>query len=130
MSATATVKVQQRCQHNGLRACDKGDMVLQGVQQEDVVSESHVGSQLGDGLWGRGAPLPSVLLGKRRDFADGFGLCSPGRWPPKMRRSSVDTPSLGFAERLAVELLKILSASVDIRRLAMKLAAGKAARSW
>ena len=114
-------------EHNGLRACDKGDMVLQGVQQEDVVSESHVGIQLGDGLWGRGAPLPSVLLGKRRDFADGFGLCSPGRWPPKMRRSSVDTPSLGFAELLAVELLKILSASVDIRRLAMKLAAGKVA---
>ena len=39
----------------------------------------------------------------------------------------MDTPSLGFAERLAVELLKILSASVDIRRLAMKLAAGKVA---
>ena len=42
-------------------------------------SESHVGSQLGDGLCGRGATLPSVLLGKRRDFADGFGLCSPPR---------------------------------------------------
>ena len=34
-------------------------------------------------------------------FADGFGLCPPGRWLPQQRRSSVDMPALGFAEALA-----------------------------
>ena len=80
---------------------------------------------LGDGLRGYGAPLVSSMLGKRRDYTDGFGLCSPGRWQPSMRRCADDTPSLAFAEALGVELLKLLNSKLNIRELMFKLAAGK-----
>jgi hypothetical protein len=39
----------------------------------------------GQGLWGRAPPLTTKVAGKVREFADGCGLCSPGRWAPKHR---------------------------------------------
>ena len=81
--------------------------------------------KLGSGLWGHGPPLTSMLMGKQRAFSDGFGLCSPGRWMPYMRRSASDTPSLGFLEASGTELEKKLQSFCDVRLLAMKLAAGK-----
>ena len=79
----------------------------------------------GAGLWGDGPPLASRLLGKRQEFADGFGLCSPGRWEPHKRQCAASMPCLGFAEQIGVELLKILRSHLDMRALAMKLAVGR-----
>lgn len=62
---------------------------------------------------------------KTEGFADGFGLCSPGRWLPRMRRSAQDAPQLGFMEQIGVELLKILESCMNARDLAMRFAAGK-----
>ena len=76
---------------------------------------------LDDGLRG----YVSSMLGKRRDYTDGCGLCSPGRWQPSMRRCADDTPSLAFAKALGVELLKLLNSKLNIRELMFKLAAGK-----
>ncbi|CAE7822629.1 unnamed protein product [Symbiodinium necroappetens] len=58
------------------------------------------------GLRGHGAAMWSNLLGKRR-------------------RSSADTPSLAFAEKVGADLLKLLHGVLDVRMLAIKLAAGK-----
>lgn len=78
----------------------------------------------GAGLWGDGPPLALRLLGKRQEFADGFGLCSPGRWEPSKRKCAASMPCLGFAEQLGAELLKLLQSELDLRTLAMKLAVG------
>ena len=40
--------------------------------------------KLGEGNLGKGAPLKTTVFGKRRDFHDGAGLCSPGRWSPEL----------------------------------------------
>ena len=75
---------------------------------------------------GEVAPLlPQLLMGKKKPFADGFGLCSPGRWPPALRRSAASTPALGLMEALGAELEKLLRSHCDVRKLAMQLAAGK-----
>lgn len=44
--------------------------------------------KLGSGHWGIGSFLMSCLIGKQKLFTDGFGLCSPGRWPPAQRQSA------------------------------------------
>ena len=45
--------------------------------------------ELPEGTWkgwlGEGPPREAPFMGKRRPFADGGGLCSPGRWPPNKR---------------------------------------------
>ncbi|CAE7173456.1 unnamed protein product [Symbiodinium pilosum] len=77
--------------------------------------------QLGDGQWGHGPPLAAKLFGKKQSFRDGFGfMLSRGQ-----RRCAADTPSLGFAERLGEELLKILAQRVNLSDWASKLAQGK-----
>ena len=91
----------------------------------DEDEDGHVKPQLGDGVWGRGPPLTARMFGKRVPFCDGFGLCSLGRWCPSRRRCAEDTPSLGFAESLGKELLKILVRRVDLVSLAAKLSLGK-----
>ena len=90
----------------------------------DEDEDGHVKPQLGDGVWGRGPPL-TRMFGKRVPFCDGFGLCSPGRWCPSRRRCAGDMPSLGCAESLGKELLKILVRHVDLVSLAAKLSLGK-----
>ncbi len=41
----------------------------------------------GSGPRGRGAPMRTGSHHRERDFRDGAGLCSPGRWPPWSRPS-------------------------------------------
>ena len=77
--------------------------------------------KLGAGHWGSGPPLTSTLMGKKKPFADGFGLCSPGRWPPALRRSAASTPALGLMEVLGAELEKLLRSHCDV---------GHATSSW
>eukprot|EP00435_Cladocopium_sp_Y103_P012644 s1590_g3.t1 len=68
------------------------------IAESDVSSDEDEDGQpkakLVSGHWGHGPPLTSTLLGKRNPFADGFALCSPGRWAPATRRSAADTPAL------------------------------------
>ena len=40
----------------------------------------------GAGHWGQGPAMRISRKGKHRDFVDGGGLCSPGRWPKYRRR--------------------------------------------
>jgi hypothetical protein len=65
--------------------------------------------------------------GKRKTFTDGFGLCSPGRWPPEARQDYYENPDLAFHHRLGTLLLDLLSKRVDIRGVAFLLASGKCA---
>ena len=98
------------------------------VVQEQSSDEDEDGMQKplkGSGLWGRGPCMRKTMLGKTEEFADGFGLCSPGRWRPQMRRSAQDAPQLGFMEQIGVELHKILENCMNVRDLAMRFAAGK-----
>ena len=39
----------------------------------------------GSGWWGRGPPLRPNRKGVPREFVEGGGLCSPGRWPVSQR---------------------------------------------
>ena len=94
----------------------------------DEDEDGRVKPQLGDGVWGRGPPLTARMFGKRVPFCDGFGLCSLGRWCPSRRRCAEDTPSLGFAESLGKELLKIPSAARGPSKLSCKAVAGQGLR--
>ena len=58
----------------------------------------------GDGWIGHGAALQVGAADKARDFVDGGGLCSPGRWVPERRR----LPAGCAVARLAGEILKEL----------------------
>ena len=40
----------------------------------------------GAGWWGQGPPINASKKSVLRDFVDGGGLCSPGRWPMDRRR--------------------------------------------
>ena len=40
----------------------------------------------GAGWWGQGQPIRTWRKSVQRDFADGAGLCSPGRWPVAQRK--------------------------------------------
>ena len=80
---------------------------------------------LDSGHWGIDPPRTLTLMGKKKPFADGFGLCSSGRWPPAQRQSAASTPALGLMEALCAELEKLLRSHWDVRKLAMQLAASK-----
>ncbi|MDE0916488.1 MAG: hypothetical protein OSB57_15045 [Planctomycetota bacterium] len=56
----------------------------------------------GDGHWGKGPPLKVSRKAKTRDFVDGAGLCSPGRWPKVHRH----LPTTNIAEELQTILIK------------------------
>lgn len=111
-------------ERTGERAWEKGVVEDQEVSSDEDCDHI-VKPKKGAGLWGSGPPLASRLLGKRQEFADGFGLCSPGRWEPHKRQCAASMPCLGFAEQLGVELLKILRGHLGLRALAMKLAVGR-----
>ena len=51
----------------------------------DEDEDGHVRPKLGCGNVGTGPPLQVTWAGKVRAFADGNGLCSPGRWLPHQR---------------------------------------------
>ena len=110
-------------ERTGEQAWEKCDMQVQEVSSDED-DDGVVKPKKGAGLWGDGPPLASRLLGKRQEFADGFGLCSPGRWEPSKRKCAANMPCLGFAEQLGTELLKLLQRDLDLRALAMKLAVG------
>ena len=64
------------------------------------------------------------MFGRRRDFADGFGFCSLGRWAPWQRRCADDMPSLAFSEQPGETLFEFLKGRLDLGKLAKEFAAG------
>ena len=110
-----------------LVSCRGGEEVEAPSSDED--EDGFQKPQVGAGLWGHGPPLSSRLLGKRKTFTDGLGLCSPGRWAPQRRLCAKERPSLGFAEQLGKEYTKLLIQNLDLRRVALQLAVGKLEKS-
>ena len=67
------------CQDELMRvSCGRG--MVEDTSEED--QDCEVRPKLGEGVGGRGRPLRADACGKLRDFHDGAGLCTPGRWPP------------------------------------------------
>jgi hypothetical protein len=82
--------------------------------------------KLVDHLGGSGPPLEAVWGGKIREFHDGAGLCSPGRWPPERRKIS----QVPFAVSLRMSLAKILKEFIpDIPKLCMMMACSRLTES-
>ena len=73
-----------------------------------------------------GRPIQVEWDGKSREFTDGFGLCSPTRWPPRSR----GTGRSSAMRQLCLSTYELLQRAVrdnivDIRLEAMKLVTGK-----
>ena len=73
--------------------------------------EGHIKPQRGAGRLGRGAPTWVEYQGQIKPFADGAGLCSPGRRPPDRR--TIDP----IAIRMNTALMELLRAWFDVERL-------------
>ena len=99
------------------------DAEQEATSDED--EDGHCKPRLGDGVRGHGPPLTSSIMGQLRGMCDGFGLCSPGRWPPERRKDSKDVCSLGFLEELGGELENLLCRHSDVQQLASSFADGK-----
>lgn len=69
---------------------------------------------------GIGPPLTTELMGKRREFVDGGGLCSPGRWAPAQRQQSPPV-----AEDCFAALHRILHLHCSPRDVLIQLACQK-----
>ena len=60
------------------------------------------------GTHNRGPSISCFWDGKREDFADGFGLCSPGRWDPANRGIEMSEGEWSFCEKLSAVVDKHL----------------------
>lgn len=72
-----------------------------------------------------GKPLEVEWDGRTREFTDGFGLCSPTRWPPSAR----GTKRAAIQQKLAEDTFFILAEAVkssipDMRNMAFRLVTG------
>ena len=75
-------------------------------------------------LGGFGPPRICDLPGGPRDFHDGGGLCSPGRWPPD-RRSLADSDGWSWLRNKLFEKAVAREGSVDeLEREVFRMAAG------
>ena len=65
--------------------------------EDDTTSEEEeqrpgtIRSKKGEGWWGLGPPLQTMKRGSARDFVDGAGYPSPGRWPIDQRQLPDDS---------------------------------------
>jgi hypothetical protein len=102
----------------------------EGKEEEAPSSEDdgagHPKALLQNHLGGVGPPMQVVWAGRRRDFHDGAGLCSPGRWHPDKRRPC----SSPLAAELRQGLQALLRAKVPNHpRLVFQLACGQLSSS-
>ena len=103
-----------------------------GYQRQESADESSDDDEdgfpkqrLGSGVWDTGPPMVSELMGKRRAFVDGAGLCSPGRWPPEQRKDESLDGRLGMAKQCFEQLQQLLRDKMDPCRLVLGLACGR-----
>ena len=95
---------------------------LTGTCGGDTSDEDECGDvrcRYGSGVVGFGSPLQVVINGRHKHFADGCGLCSPGRWPPEQR--CLSHPWL-LREWLLSSLCSLLHKSFDVKKLVCQLA--------
>ena len=84
----------------------------------------------GTGWWGQGPPLRPLRKGVPRDFVDGAGLCSPGRWAVKARVLPSDYLTKKLRKTLKEGLMKSFQKmrtkdpKLDLRRLLFALSNG------
>ena len=72
-----------------------------------------------------GQPIICRYENCHREFTDGFGLCSPGRWMPGARNKLASEDATNHAEQVASLLLGFLAEEIgDLRTEAFKLALG------
>ena len=72
-----------------------------------------------------GCPILVEWDGKKHEFIDGFGLCSPSRWPPRSRGYSRQSDMSLLAEKTFGILERAVLVSIgDVRRQAFKLVSG------
>ena len=67
----------------------------------------------------------SMLIGNKRAFVDGAGLCSPGRWPPEQRKDESQDGRLKVGKHCFEQLQQLLRDKLDPRRLVLELARGR-----
>ena len=75
-------------------------------------------------LGGFGPPRVCDLPGGPRDFHDGGGLCSPGRWPPARRDLADDDSWNWLRERLLEKAAERAGGIDELEREAFRMAAG------
>lgn len=103
----------------------KGDVDVKIEHVPDVEVEGPIlkmQSRALRGWRGAGPPLRARDRRGQRDFHDGGGLCSPGRWAPAQRRYPVRGRNL--LDPL-VEALKTITATVDLKKLLYFMASGR-----
>ena len=73
-----------------------------------------------------GPPLSLEWDGKVEPVNDGFGLCSPTRWPPAARGARLPARAAGFTKAMHQVLRGFIDRNIpDARRTAMELALGR-----
>ena len=79
-----------------------------------------------EGCCNYGSPIKVEWDGKVHDFIDGFGLCSPTRWPPRARGHKRGTEMKQLASKTFQCLQEgVTEALQDVRGDAFKLVTGK-----
>ena len=64
------------------------------------------------------------LPGGPRDFRDGGGLCSPGRWPPERRNLADDDSWSWLRDRLFEKAARRAGSVEELEREVFRMAAG------
>ena len=73
-----------------------------------------------------GQPMVCRFEMSKRQFADGFGLCSPGRWVPAAREKLASKQEAEHARRLRELIGRFVDEKVrDVREASFRLATGK-----
>ena len=91
----------------------------------------------GAGWWGQGPALKATRKGIPREFVDGAGLCSPGRWPIDQRVLPDDYTSRRLRKALEEGLDRAMKEmrtrrkddAFDMKRLLMESAIGRHEKS-
>eukprot|EP00435_Cladocopium_sp_Y103_P064471 s792_g26.t1 len=72
-----------------------------------------------------GQPITCRYEGCKKEFTDGFGLCSPGRWKPGARNKLASSGATEHADKIADLLFQFLIQEIgDLRNEAFRLALG------
>ena len=118
-------------------ASASADQGVQGDPADDSLvvvlgsSEDDAGEEKGehfDPSYSRalGQPMKCHHEGYTKEFVDGFGLCSPGRWPPEARGHLQTLEERKHVSAIASVLEDLVSdAIVDVKHKSMELALGR-----
>ena len=112
-------------------AGDDGDSAVQEEVQVLGSSEEDAGEGKGEKFDPRfsralGPPMQCHHEGYTKEFVDGFGLCSPGRWPPEARghlQTLGERKHVMAITRILEDLVQ--DAIPDVERKSMELAIGR-----